>query len=64
MDLGHSTFIAAKFLVAIEGRFSAVNNHRVLLELRKSHSIAQEYLLITNCVTIARLRIHNEIHGT
>lgn len=55
MDLGHSTFIAAKFLVAIEGRFSAMNNHRVLLELRKSHSIAQEYLLITNCVTIARL---------
>lgn len=55
VDLGHDTCIAAKFLVAIEARFLALNDHQVLQDLRNSHSIAQEYLLITNCVTIARL---------
>lgn len=55
VDLGHDTCIAAKFLVAIEARFLALNDHQVLQDLRNLHSIAQEYLLITNCVTIARL---------
>lgn len=55
MDLSHSTFVAATFLMTIEARFSALNNHKALQELRNSYPIAQEYLLITNCVIIARL---------
>lgn len=54
MDLSHHTFIAAKILVVTEARFLSISNHQILQELRNSHSIAQKYLLITNCMRIAR----------